>query len=621
MRRKNEPEKKKGIYSITHVIVLLLLLIICAVAGGIYYYHAQQQKTILANAAENQLSSLQVGVTDLEERLERLESFIYNFFFDNADLQTLKYEKDEVSRFYAEQNILSVLNQIISLTTPMDCVWIRYPDQNGLSYQARYSNNGILGEDLAEITEYVQSITQDSETGIPNSDKWNVILCNQKYYLLWKLELNGITCGAWVRLSQISQALQKVFAERTELLFCDLSGEKMLFGSGSTMLPDETAAENSFSVNAVPAASDPAEPLWYETESGDVRAVITSAKLGLTINAISPKAALLRHSFTPTSNYVIPLTLGLLILFIIFLISQILLYRPFQKLAETIQTANASGSDVPLQTGSALIEVNTLTNLINSLLQETDRLKTEIYESQVRERDIQCQYLQIRLKSHFYMNCLSIIHSLAQVDNTQLIQELAVYLTRYLRFLHDDTDRFVSLDAELNHVRNYMHIQEVRFPGLFRYIEDVDVSLLDCMIPPILIETFIENSVEHGMKLEKDNWVKLCARFRIKEEIPGIDFIIEDNGCGFDPAELELLQQLEHLKDAGETPEKTDYALTPEEPRSSAKGIGIRNVISRLEILYEGRAEYQFRNKEEGGAMVRLFIPMDNSDFETEEEI
>ena len=619
IRRKKQTKERTGIYSITHVIVLLLLLIICAAVGGGYYYHTQQQKTILANAAQNQFNSLQKGITDLEERLERLESFIYNFFYDNDDIQTLKYEKEEVPRFYAEQNILSVLNQIISLTNPMDCVWIQYPDQDSFHYLARYSNNGILGEDLAEITEYVQAIAEDPQIRSQNSDKWDLILCNQKYYLLWKIELNGILYGAWVRLSQISQTLKKTFTDETDLLFYDLDSSGLLYENNRTVLPDRSAADNISDPADSSAAVSISGPGWYEAENGDVCAVSFSEKLGLQIKAILPKTAVLLDQSTPTVEYIIPLSLGLMMLFVIFMISQILLYRPFRKLANSIKTANVNNSDAPLQTNSALIEVNTLTNLINSLMQETDRLKTQIYESQVRERDIQCQYLQIRLKSHFYMNCLSIIHSLAQVDNTDLIQELAVYLTRYLRFLHDDTDRFVSLDAELNHVRNYMHIQELRFPGLFHYIEDVDVSLLDCMIPPILLETFIENSVEHGMILGKDNWVKLTARFLMKEETPGIDFIIEDIGCGFDPAELEYLAKTERSDNHARFPAQADCGPDPDESHVSSKGLGIRNVISRLQILYGGNAEYQFQNKEEGGAIVRLFIPMDNSDFETEE--
>lgn len=182
---------------------------------------------------------------------------------------------------------------------------------------------------------------------------------------------------------------------------------------------------------------------------------------------------------------------------------------------------------------------------------------------------------------------------------TELIQEMTLCLVRYMRFLQNDS-KFVSLEAELEHVRNYTRIQELRFPELFTYKEDVDVNLLEFFIPPIILQTFIENSIEHGMQRDKNNWVEIKARFQEKNEKAGMCIIISDNGKGFSAQELDIFSAID------------EQQIVPKQKR----GIGIRNVVLRLRTLYGDMAQIRFENRQSGGAVIYMWLPFVETDVE-----
>jgi signal transduction histidine kinase len=213
-------------------------------------------------------------------------------------------------------------------------------------------------------------------------------------------------------------------------------------------------------------------------------------------------------------------------------------------------------------------------------------LKLSVYETQL-------QYLRIRLKTHFYLNCLSIIHAMALTKDTQLITEMTESLSDYLRFLDNGTDQMIKLEDELFHVSNYARIQELRFPKLFQYTEDVAIELYDIKIPPLILHTFVENSVEHAMLHDRKNRVRIKAEPETRKGLPGICLQITDNGKGFSEQTLSCL-------------------FSKQDASAQCGGIGIRNVVSRLDLIYGGKAAIKFSNLPDGGAEIDMWLPVND---------
>jgi two-component system sensor histidine kinase YesM len=279
------------------------------------------------------------------------------------------------------------------------------------------------------------------------------------------------------------------------------------------------------------------------------------------------------------------------------LLFQFMMFRPFFRINQTLHEIAAGDLTIRFKTNSQLKEIATLERSINHLLDEIQNLKINVYEMQLSERNVTCQYLNIRLKTHFYLNCLSIIHAMARVRNMELIKELTKCLSNYLRFLDRDANELVVLRDELTHVHNYARIQELRFPEMFQYIEDVAPELYNASIPPLILQTFFENSIEHAMIHGKKNWVCIHAYHELRSDLLGVRIFITDSGKGFDEATLQVLS---------DEPSQPDF--------KQRNSIGIRNVVSRLALIYDGKASIRFYNGETG-AVIDMWLPIVNEDI------
>ena len=199
---------------------------------------------------------------------------------------------------------------------------------------------------------------------------------------------------------------------------------------------------------------------------------------------------------------------------------------------------------------------------------------------------MQLEYLQLQIKPHFFLNCMTSIHSMAQLHLDEEIQRMAAATAEYFRYIFQSGQACVPLSGELAHARNYLEIQKMRYGEALRYDIRAEDGARDVLIPPLTLQTFLENTIKHAMSL--DEGLRITIRARREGDFARLE--IADTGRGFPPEVLAALQS---------------GALFGED----GQHIGIRNTLSRLEILCGGRASVQFRNAPEGGAQIILRIP------------
>lgn len=581
MKQKKE---KCGIYSINKIMALLAILLLAIVAIGISYIHHRQQNTLVLQAAKAQEQSLSSFLRRMDEGLARTENQLYNVLYSHAGPAELGNSTDEISIYQAKQEVAEELSKIVQLSEFIECAWFYSPSGKEEEFLSRNNFTGITLKELLSTKEaIIELLENSSDNRFLQSDKWAIMTVDGQDYLFWMTPVQDAYCGLWTSTSYLFSMLTELLPNDVDgqALLCALDGQVLLKSGelGSALLPEE-------------------DPFGF------------LGKDYMNICSYSQNAEIAAEIFLPISqilkdwhvefDYTLACTILLFFVILAFLIVQALIYRPFKKLLSQMDAVVPDEPDIRLNANSRLLETYLLGNSINSLLDKIHTLNTQVYKAELNERDIRCQYLQIRLKNHFYLNCLSIIHAMARLGHTELIQELTMCLVKYLRFVQEDTDKFVRLSEELEHVRNYARIQELRFPGLFEYQEHVSLELSDAFIPPLMLQTFIENSVEHGMNRGQKNQICVEAYYKEKEGIPGMYFSIEDNGKGFSE---------EDLKGFADDPDTFDL--------SRSHGIGIRNVISRLNLLYQNRASIQFSNALEGGAKIDIWIPF----LDVEEEM
>lgn len=587
MEQKNikiKEKTKNGLYSIYHIQIIILILIGILFVFAFSYWMDQNNRSMLLKAAENISETQEAANKDIDSSYDRLDSYLYNYILRTKDINVLIYDSNELRRYESRNNILEVLDQVIIMDPMIDCSWI-YIENSDDPFLFKYANTGILGKTAQQINEHIVDRIKQGDNSYNSNSPWEIQTFDGVSYILWSSKANNIRYGTWVRLSQLVKNFENLFGEDNDIVVADYRTGEILFTTAS-YVPE-----------ALSAVSDEDGILWAKDSKNNLIVKTIAEKTGLCIYTIAPESSTLQKTHSPF-GFVIVIILLLTAAIIIVIFTQIFIFYPFRRTLQNLDAADPEKDNLSIPNQTRLLELNRLIEKFNNLLSEITRLKGDIYEAQVKQKEIQCQYLQIRLKTHFYMNCLSIISALAQVKDTDTIQKLTRYLTDYLRFIRNDSENYVTLEEELEHIQNYTHIQMLRFPGMFQYYEDVDMSLMECPIPPIVLETFIENSVKHGMQKDKKITVRMSARYENRHELPGIYFVITDNGNGFRENELQIFSG-----------------------KSSAEmqGSGIRNVISRLELLYNNKAELSFFNNENGGAVVQMWLPIINSDIEEDE--
>lgn len=172
----------------------------------------------------------------------------------------------------------------------------------------------------------------------------------------------------------------------------------------------------------------------------------------------------------------------------------------------------------------------------------------------------QLEQLRGQLQPHFLFNAINGIAALVHTDPAradEMLMELAALLRSTLDLGRSDT---IPLRRELELVDHYLRIQSMRFEDRLKVRRTIDAAALGCEVPALLLQPLLENSLRHVIAQRSDGGrIELSAR-RAADRLL---LRVEDDGPGFDPAEVTL-------------------------------GVGISNTIARLEQLYRGDARIDF---------------------------
>ena len=171
---------------------------------------------------------------------------------------------------------------------------------------------------------------------------------------------------------------------------------------------------------------------------------------------------------------------------------------------------------------------------------------------------------------------------------------MIAHLVSYFRFIMSTNDTWITLTSELNHIRNYMEIQMVMYPGKLSFQDRFPKELENALIPPLLVQPFVENAIKHGFI---NNTKPFRVNITINEEVGKDDALcmviqISDSGPGFSELQLERLNLGLYEKDP------TDRQL------------GIWNVRRRLSMFYNEQASITFCNDPQGGGVIKIMLPI-----------
>jgi two-component system, LytTR family, sensor kinase len=212
------------------------------------------------------------------------------------------------------------------------------------------------------------------------------------------------------------------------------------------------------------------------------------------------------------------------------------------------------------------------------------RLQIKLEEQERLLLQARMAALQNQINPHFLFNTLNSVSSLVRIA-PDTARELIIKLATILRRLLHSSDAFVPLQEEIDFIDNYLDIEVVRFGrDKLKVIKELDPASLEVMVPSMLLQPLVENSIKHGLSSKIDG-----GSIFLRSQLSNSHVIIEVEDDGVGMASVQLF----------------------EPPTGLGKGgIGMANVAERLKVLYGDTARMTIDSRNGTGTLVRLRLPV-----------
>lgn len=304
-------------------------------------------------------------------------------------------------------------------------------------------------------------------------------------------------------------------------------------------------------------------------------------------------------------------TIGMLLIFIalitlgaIWVIRKLIrqFYRPINKVVNTMEAVEEGRLDVRIDSDKIREsdpDSRKLAEGFNSMMDEINLLMNQVKEEQHQMEQIRFNALQSQIKPHFLYNALECIHWQAVADGNRKISVLVKALAQYYRICLSKGKEIIPLELELEHVKAYMTIQQMRYGDIIEMELHIPDELYTLRIPKMTLQPLVENSIYHGIRVKEGKKGKV----EITAKTDGRDawIIVSDSGTGMGKSEIEEMNRSISVHD-------------------DSFGYGVRNVNKRIELMFGRPYGLRFTGNENGGVTVIVRLPLQKIQDENEKQ-
>ncbi len=236
-------------------------------------------------------------------------------------------------------------------------------------------------------------------------------------------------------------------------------------------------------------------------------------------------------------------------------------------------------------------EIGVLAKALNSMLGTIQDLLYKIQREQEQKRQFELNALQAQVNPHFLYNTLGSIKHLIDMKENGQASKMVVALTKFFRIGISRGKEIITVAEELEHVRNYLRIQKMRYQENLDFEIHMDPEILNCYIIKLILQPIVENSIYHGIKNKKN----ALGMIKISGWRVGEDIIIEiyDNGIGMDQA---TLNQVKHSLEIAYREETT-------------VSFGLKNVNERIRLHFGSQYGLTIESIKSQYTLVQVKIP------------
>ena len=281
----------------------------------------------------------------------------------------------------------------------------------------------------------------------------------------------------------------------------------------------------------------------------------------------------------------------LLIIFIVILINSYISFRvtnPIRELEKSVKELEEGNLDADIYMGGSY-EVQHLGKSVQDMKFRIKGLMQDIVNEHEEKRKSEFDSLQAQINPHFLYNTLDII--VWQIENEK--QSEAVHtvtaLARFFRLSLGKGKNIVTVKDEIDHVKNYLMIQHMRFKNKFDYEFDIAEDVLELPSLKLMLQPLVENAIYHGMEFMDGDGMIMVKAWREEDELY---LSVADNGLGM-------------------TEDKVEMILTGKSTSGNGRGsgIGVKNVNERIKLYFGEAYGLTIDSEPDEGTTVIIHLP------------
>lgn len=271
------------------------------------------------------------------------------------------------------------------------------------------------------------------------------------------------------------------------------------------------------------------------------------------------------------------------------------LIRPIRQLKETMRLAASGDLDVKVL-NEGTDEIADLGLSFNIMLKKIKMLLEKSIEEQEQLKKAELRTMQEQINPHFLYNTLDTIVWMAEAKKSEGVIDVTKALSHFFRLTLSKGKDWVTLQDEIEHIRNYMMIQQMRYRDILDFEFVINDDILPYKILKLSLQPLVENAIYHGIKNKRGKGIiRIMADF---EHTGDIVIHIHDNGIGISPEKLANLQS-----------KFTSKRYEPVNTSDQEDGFGLSNVHQRIRLHYGEPYGLYIHSWYGSGTHVSLTIP------------
>ncbi len=261
--------------------------------------------------------------------------------------------------------------------------------------------------------------------------------------------------------------------------------------------------------------------------------------------------------------------------------------HPIKQLEESMKMVEAGDFNIYIDVKGE-DEVERLSTAFNLMISKVRYLMAQIVIEQEAKRKSELNALQAQINPHFLYNTLDSIVWMAENEKNEGVITMVTALARLFRISISRGKNIITVQEEMEHAKNYLIIQKIRYKNKFEFEIMVEKEVLEYKTLKLILQPLIENSIYHGIEYMVDKgYIKISACISNGKLL----YEISDDGLGIEP------EKLKHL-------------LAYKEKDNAGSGVGVKNVHERIQLTYGTEFGLEIQSEIEEGTTIKIWLPL-----------